>query len=130
MLLWKQFRKYMERIDIHDSIWSIDSSSGFCRFGGCRTCLRNMGSEMIRALFLLLHIRFLHTPLWNHTLIEDGHEGGIFMVICLVVGTLLLVVLAILVVKLLVEVIAQIISRVIEIRKQFKKAMAEEEEPA
>ena len=52
------------------------------------------------------------------------------MVVCLIVGFFLVVVLAILAMKLLVEVTARIIARVIEIRKQFKKAMAEEEEPA
>ena len=58
------------------------------------------------------------------------YKGGILMVVCLIVGIFLVVVLAMLAMKLLVEVTARIIARVIEIRKQFKKAMAEEEEPA
>ena len=50
--------------------------------------------------------------------------------VCLVTGTLLLIVLAILVVKLLVEVLVEIGTALNKIRKQFKKTMVEEKESA
>ena len=52
------------------------------------------------------------------------------MLAIMTVGFLIIIVLAILLVKLLVELIAHIIARVIEIRKNFKKALVEEENPA